>query len=90
MLKFTDLQFSSEDDHEFEEVPPTNVGGYEFCVDDAFESSDLKPLVPVEVRPDELPADDDSQQVAEAMIQLGNAGSYLGEQPVQQHGELKN
>lgn len=83
------MQFSSEDDHEFEEVPSSNAGRYEFCVDDAFESTDLKPLVPVEVRPDELPADDDSQQVAEAMIQLGNAGSYLaGEQSVQQHGEF--
>ena len=68
-------------------MPSSSAGRYEFCVDDAFESTDLKPLVPVEVRPDELPADDDSQQVAEAMIQLGNAGSYLGDQPVQQHGK---
>ncbi|XP_023247191.1 transcription initiation factor TFIID subunit 1 [Copidosoma floridanum] len=71
-----DLQFSSEDD-DFDEVP----------YDDAFEATELKPLVPVEVRPDELPADDDSQQVAEAMIQLGNAGSYLGEQPIMHHDE---
>ncbi|XP_016841601.1 transcription initiation factor TFIID subunit 1 [Nasonia vitripennis] len=73
-----DLQFSSED--EFDEVP--------FGVDDAFETTELKPLEPVEVRPEELPADDDSQQVAEAMIQLGNAGSYtLGELPIQHHAE---
>ena len=59
-----------------------------FNVDDEFEATELKPLVPVEVRPDELPADDDSQQVAEAMIQLGNAGSYLtGEPPLQHHGK---
>jgi hypothetical protein len=75
-----DLQFSSED--EFDEVP--------FSVDDAFESNELKPLIPVEVRPDELPADDDSQQVAEAMIQLGNAGSYLDEPLIQQNGKYDN
>ncbi|XP_058793078.1 transcription initiation factor TFIID subunit 1-like isoform X2 [Phymastichus coffea] len=67
-----DLQFSSED--EFDEVP--------FGVDDTFEATELKPLMPIEVAPDELPADDDSQQVAEAMIQLGNAGSYSLEQPL--------
>lgn len=73
-----DLQFSSED--EFDEVP--------FGVDDAFETTELKPLEPVEVRPEELPADDDSQQVAEAMIQLGNAGSYtLGEPPIHPNGK---
>lgn len=62
-----DLQCSSED--EFDEVP--------FGVEDAFEATELKPLMPVEVSPDELLGDDGSQQVAEAMIQLGNAGSYV-------------
>ncbi|KAJ8667283.1 hypothetical protein QAD02_008945 [Eretmocerus hayati] len=72
-----DLQFSSED--EFDEVP--------FGVDDAFEATELKPLVPVEVRPEDLPADDDSQQVAEAMIQLGNATSYTLTAPSMHHQE---
>ncbi|XP_058793259.1 transcription initiation factor TFIID subunit 1-like [Phymastichus coffea] len=70
-----DLQCSSED--EFDEVP--------FGVDDAFEATELKPLMPVEVSADELLADDGSQQVAEAMIQLGNAGSYV--EPPSNHAD---
>lgn len=72
-----DLQFSSED--EFDEVP--------FGVDDTFEATELKPLMPVELTPDEFPADDDSQQVAEAMIQLGNAESYSVEPPIHHTGD---
>ena len=35
-----------------------------------------------EMRDMEVPADDDSQQAAEAMVQLGNVGFYTGEQPL--------
>lgn len=36
----------------------------------------------------EIPADDDSQQAAEAMVQLGNVGFYVGEQPMLQQGNF--
>ena len=56
-------------------------------MDDHFEATELKPLIPVEVKPEDMPADDDSQRVAiQAMIQLGNASSYLNEPPVHVHG----
>ncbi|XP_014237505.1 transcription initiation factor TFIID subunit 1 [Trichogramma pretiosum] len=64
-----DLQFSSED--EFDEVP--------FGTTDDFDATELKPLQPVQVPVEDLPGDHDSHQVAEAMIQLGNAGSYHAE-----------
>jgi len=32
-------------------------------------------------------ADDDSQQAAEAMVQLGNVGFYVGEQQLLQQGK---
>lgn len=34
-------------------------------------------------------ADDDSQQAAEAMVQLGNVGFYVGEQQLLQQGKCK-
>lgn len=40
-----------------------------------------------EMRDIEMPADDDSQQAAEAMVQLGNVGFYAREQqPILQQG----
>lgn len=36
----------------------------------------------------EVPADDDSQQAAEAMVQLGNVGFYTEEQQLLQQGEF--
>lgn len=42
-----------------------------------------------EMRDIEMPADDDSQQAAEAMVQLGNVGFYTGEQqPILQQGNF--
>lgn len=42
-----------------------------------------------ELRDVEIPADDDSQQAAEAMVQLSNVGFYTGEQQqILQHGTM--
>ncbi|XP_015602536.1 transcription initiation factor TFIID subunit 1 isoform X2 [Cephus cinctus] len=73
-----DLQFSSED--EFDEVP---FGG-----DEQVEQTDMEALEVGEMRESgEVPADDDSQQAAEAMVQLGNVGFYTGEQQLLQQDE---
>lgn len=64
-----DLQFTSED--EFDEVP--------FGADEQSEQTEIEALEASEMRED-VPADDDSQQAAEAMVQLGNVGFYTGEQ----------
>lgn len=70
-----DLQFSSED--EFDEVP--------FAGD---EHNELDTLDLGEIRDSgEVPADDDSQQAAEAMVQLGNVGFYVGEQQLLHQGK---
>ena len=34
----------------------------------------------------EMPGEDDSQQAAEAMVQLGNVGFYVGDQQLLQQG----
>ncbi|XP_063980218.1 transcription initiation factor TFIID subunit 1 [Diachasmimorpha longicaudata] len=73
-----DLQFSSED--EFDEVP--------FTADEQGESGDLEALELGGMRDcGEVAADDDSQQAAEAMVQLGNVGFYVGEQQLIQQEE---
>ncbi|XP_034951275.1 transcription initiation factor TFIID subunit 1 [Chelonus insularis] len=73
-----DLQFSSED--EFDEVP--------FASEDQRETGDLDALELGEMRDcEEVPADDDSQQAAEAMVQLGNVGFYVGDQQLIQQEE---
>ncbi|KAK0086570.1 hypothetical protein PV325_002974 [Microctonus aethiopoides] len=73
-----DLQFSSED--EFDEVP--------FAPEEHAESADIEALDIGEMRDrNEAAADDDSQQAAEAMVQLGNVGLYLGVPPLIQQDE---
>ncbi|XP_066586394.1 transcription initiation factor TFIID subunit 1 isoform X2 [Prorops nasuta] len=81
-----DLQFSSED--EFDEVP---FGG-----DEQSQNTEMETLELNEVRENEhendnengvVLADDDSQQAAEAMVQLGNVGFYMGEQQLLQQEE---
>ncbi|KAG7211276.1 hypothetical protein KM043_010582 [Ampulex compressa] len=73
-----DLQFSSED--EFDEVP---FGG-----DEQSEQAEMETLELTEVRESGVVlADDDSQQAAEAMVQLGNVGFYMGEQQLLQQDE---
>ncbi|XP_046733883.1 transcription initiation factor TFIID subunit 1 [Diprion similis] len=73
-----DLQFSSED--EFDEVP--------FGTDEQSEQTEMEALEVSEMREaGEVPADDDSQQAAEAMVQLGNVGFYTGEQQMLQQEE---
>ncbi|KYM76533.1 Transcription initiation factor TFIID subunit 1 [Atta colombica] len=72
-----DLQFSSED--EFDEVP--------FGTDDHSEQNEAETLELSEVREGVVLADDDSQQAAEAMVQLGNVGFYMGEQQLLQQDE---
>ncbi|XP_012287016.1 transcription initiation factor TFIID subunit 1 [Orussus abietinus] len=73
-----DLQFSSED--EFDEVP--------FGADEQSEQTEMEALEVSEIREgEEVPADDDSQQAAEAMVQLGNVGFYMGEQQLLQQDE---
>ncbi|KYN38772.1 Transcription initiation factor TFIID subunit 1 [Trachymyrmex septentrionalis] len=72
-----DLQFSSED--EFDEVP--------FVTDDHSEQNEAETLELSEVREGVVLADDDSQQAAEAMVQLGNVGFYMGEQQLLQQDE---
>ncbi|XP_043674036.1 transcription initiation factor TFIID subunit 1 isoform X1 [Vespula pensylvanica] len=73
-----DLQFSSED--EFDEVP--------FGTDEQSEHNEMETLELNEVREGGVVlADDDSQQAAEAMVQLGNVGFYMGEQQLLQQDE---
>ncbi|KYN01312.1 Transcription initiation factor TFIID subunit 1 [Cyphomyrmex costatus] len=72
-----DLQFSSED--EFDEVP--------FGTDEHSEQNEAETLELSEVRESVVLADDDSQQAAEAMVQLGNVGFYVGEQQLLQQDE---
>ncbi|KMR03010.1 transcription initiation factor tfiid subunit 1 [Lasius niger] len=70
-----DLQFSSED--EFDEVP--------FVTDEHSGPNEMETLELSEVREEGVVlADDDSQQAAEAMVQLGNVGFYVGEQQLLQ------
>lgn len=74
----TDLQFSSED--EFDEVP--------FGADEQSKQTEIEALEVGEIREvGEVPADDDSQQAAEAMVQLSNVGFYTGEQQLLQQGK---
>jgi len=74
----TDLQFSSED--EFDEVP--------FGTDEHSEQNEAEALELSEVKEEGVVlADDDSQQAAEAMVQLGNVGFYVGEQQLLQQGK---
>lgn len=73
-----DLQFSSED--EFDEVP--------FVTDEHSGQNEMETLELSEVREEGVVlADDDSQQAAEAMVQLGNVGFYVGEQQLLQQDE---
>ncbi|EFN79615.1 transcription initiation factor TFIID subunit 1 [Harpegnathos saltator] len=73
-----DLQFSSED--EFDEVP--------FGAEEHSEHTEMETLELSEVREEGVVlADDDSQQAAEAMVQLGNVGFYVGEQQLLQQDE---
>lgn len=73
-----DLQFSSED--EFDEVP--------FGADEQSEHTEIEALEVGDIRESgEVLADDDSQQAAEAMVQLGNVGFYAGEQQLLQQDE---
>lgn len=74
-----DLQFSSED--EFDEVP--------FVTDDHSGQNEMETLELSEVREEGVVlADDDSQQAAEAMVQLAsNVGFYVGEQQLLQQGK---
>lgn len=73
-----DLQFSSED--EFDEVP--------FGTDEQSEHAEMETLELNEVREAGVVlADDDSQQAAEAMVQLGNVGFYMSEQQLLQQGD---
>jgi len=75
-----DLQFSSED--EFDEVP--------FVTDEHSGQNEMETLELSEVREEGVVlADDDSQQAAEAMVQLGNVGFYVGEQQLLQQGKCK-
>lgn len=62
-ITFLDLQFSSEE--ELDEVPLNE-----------FEDSKGGILISAEMPMGEPGADDDSQQAAEAMVQLGNMGFY--------------
>lgn len=76
----SDLQFSSED--EFDEVP--------FGADEQSENAEMETLELNEVRENTeggvVLADDDSQQAAEAMVQLGNVGFYMADQQLLQQG----
>lgn len=73
----SDLQFSSED--EFDEVP--------FGTDEQSEHAEIDTLELNEVREGGVVlADDDSQQAAEAMVQLGNVGFYMADQQLLQQG----
>ncbi|XP_078034563.1 TATA-box binding protein associated factor 1 isoform X3 [Augochlora pura] len=73
-----DLQFSSED--EFDEVP--------FGTDEQSEHAEMDTIELNEVREGGVVlADDDSQQAAEAMVQLGNVGFYMADQQLLQQDE---
>ncbi|KOC60123.1 Transcription initiation factor TFIID subunit 1 [Habropoda laboriosa] len=76
-----DLQFSSED--EFDEVP--------FGTDEQSENAEMETIELNEVREGTesgvVLADDDSQQAAEAMVQLGNVGFYMADQQLLQQDE---
>lgn len=65
--RFADLQFSSEE--EFDEVPLSDGEDHD---------NKMSIIVSAEVPSDNMipGADDDSQQAAEAMMQLGNIGFY--------------
>lgn len=73
LVKIADLQFSSED--EFDEVPDEHMEGIDLA-----EPREVSEVVP---------AEDDSQQAAEAMVQLGNVGYYVGDQQLLQHGKYR-
>lgn len=57
-----------------------------FGADEHSEHTEMETLELSEVREGVVLADDDSQQAAEAMVQLGNVGFYMGEQQLLQQG----
>ncbi|XP_072748281.1 transcription initiation factor TFIID subunit 1 isoform X2 [Anoplolepis gracilipes] len=74
-----DLQFSSEED-EFNEVP--------FVTDEHSGQNEMETLELSEVRDEGVVlADDDSQQAAEGLVQLGTVGFYVGEQQLLQQDD---
>lgn len=59
-----------------------------FGADEHSEHTEMEALELSEVREEGVVlADDDSQQAAEAMVQLGNVGFYMGEQQLLQQGK---
>lgn len=59
-----------------------------FGTDEHSEQNETEALELSEVREEGVVlADDDSQQAAEAMVQLGNVGFYVGEQQLLQQGK---
>lgn len=58
-----------------------------FGTDEHSEQNETEALELSEVREGVVLADDDSQQAAEAMVQLGNVGFYMGEQQLLQQGK---
>jgi len=59
-----------------------------FGADEHSEQNEIETLELSEVREESVVlADDDSQQAAEAMVQLGNVGFYMGEQQLLQQGK---
>lgn len=59
-----------------------------FGTDEHSEQNEAEALELSEVREEGVVlADDDSQQAAEAMVQLGNVGFYMGEQQLLQQGK---
>lgn len=59
-----------------------------FGTDEHSEQNETETLELNEVREEGVVlADDDSQQAAEAMVQLGNVGFYMGEQQLLQQGK---
>lgn len=61
-----------------------------FGTDEHSEQNETETLELSEVREEGVLADDDSQQAAEAMVQLGNVGFYMGEQQLLQQGKNAN
>lgn len=62
-----------------------------FGTDEHSEQNETEALELSEVREEGVVlADDDSQQAAEAMVQLGNVGFYVGEQQLLQQGKRQN
>lgn len=62
-----------------------------FGTDEHSEQNEAEALELSEVREEGVVlADDDSQQAAEAMVQLGNVGFYMGEQQLLQQGKKTN